>query len=423
MKRALTLASAALLLALCFGIFAGAASLGCGVEVLSAEASAVKTAKAGEKIKLCEEDFKSALAVTDFDSVTVTRLPKSSEGTLLLAGRRVKEGQTVKRRALVNLVFVPESKEVREASFGFVMNGAGAGEEVCFRLRFIDGGNGAPSIAEAASAALSVSTQSGIPLYGRLSGEDPDGDAVEFIPVIFPKNGSLSITDKSSGEYKYTPRADFCGTDAFGYVLRDEYGNYSEVARVSVTVGERFSSVVLLDMQERSEYGAAVAMCALGIMSPSERGGLYYFSPEERVTRAEFVMMAMKACGLSPTAELSPFFDDAEDIPEPLAAYVALAASVGIVDGDFGTEGLVFRPNDTVTKEEAAVIIARLLGIEGGEEAVLSPIDGVRPWASGQVWATVTLGIFDYSDGGFSGDTPLCRADVAECLYRLVKVK
>ncbi len=424
MKKALAFILAAASLALCFGVYAGAVSLGCGVEVVAEETFAVKTGRLGEKINLTAEDFKSALAVTDFKSITVTRLPKSSEGMLLLAGRRVKEGQTVKKRALSTLIFVPNDKEVTEASFDFVMNGAGAGGEIEFRLRFTDGKSSAPTIPDTEAVALKVNTQSGITYFGRLAGGDPDGDAVEFIPVIFPKRGSLTITDKEKGEYKYTPPADFCGTDSFRYVIRDEFGNYSEVGEVRVSVEQRLSSVVLLDMQERSEYGAAVAMCALGVMSHEERGGLCYFSPDERVTRAEFVMMAMKACGIIPSEELSPFFDDSKDIPEPTAGYVALAASRGIVDGDFGADGLVFRPNDTVTREEAAVIIARLLNIsQGAEEEAFLPIDGVKPWAAGQVWAMITLGIFELSDDGFSGESPLSRADAAECLYRFVKVK
>ncbi len=423
MKRTLafTLALAAIILS--FGIYAGAVSLGCGVEVVAEATTAVKTGRLGEKMKLTADDFKSALAVTDFDSVTVTRLPRSSEGTLLLAGRRIKEGQTVKKRALATFIFVPADKEVKEASFDFVMNGAGSGVTVTFRLRFTDGANSAPRVPESEAVGLTVNTQSGITLFGRLSGEDPDGDEIEFIPVIYPRRGALVISNREKGEYRYTPSGDFVGTDSFSYVVRDEYGNYSAVREVRVTVGERLSSVVLSDMQGRSEYGAAVAMCALGVMSAEERGSLCYFSPDGRVTRAEFVMMAMKACGITPSDELSPFFDDGEDIPTPLRGYVALAASRGIVDGDFGTEGLVFRPNDSVTREDAAVIMARLLNVTaGGEEEVFSPIDGVAPWAAGQVYAIITLGIFDIGDG-FSGGDVLSRAEVAECLYRLVKVK
>lgn len=424
MKRAIAfiLATAAVLLT--FAVYASAVSIGCGVEVTATGTTAIKTGRLGEKIKLTAEDFKSALSVTNFDSITVTRLPKSSEGTLLLGGRRVKEGQTVKRRALSNLIFVPESRNITEASFEFVMNGVGAESPVTFRLRFIEKGNGAPTVPSAETAAVSVSTQSGITVVGRLSGADPDGDEIEFIPVIYPRRGALIMKNRQTGEYEYTPTGDFIGTDSFSYVVRDEYGNFSEVREVRVTVGERLSPIILSDMNGRGEYNAAVAMCALGVMAHEERGGLCYFAPDERVTRAEFVAMSMKASGIIPTGGLIPFFDDTEDIPEAHRDYVALAASRGIVDGDFSAKGLIFRPNDTVTREEAAVIMARLLNLStGGEEAVFSPIDGVRPWAVGQVFAMLTLGIFDLDGDEFSGNSPMTRAEVAECLYRLVKVK
>ena len=419
MKRAIGLLLVFVFSVMGLSVFAEA-SMGCGIGVMAAGMGAVKSGGYGEKIRLLPEDFTRAACVTDFESITVTRLPMESEGTLLLAGRRVKSGQTVKKRALSNFIFVPKNRSVTEASFSFRINGAGTGEEICFTLRFTSDKGSAPTVAE--DAILSFSTQADIPIIGKLSGGDADGDRIEFITVVPPTSGALVISDRTTGNFTYTPMPGYVGRDEASYVIRDEYGNFSEVIGIVLNVGERLSSVVLSDMENRSEYGAAVAMCAMGIMGVSERGGLYYFSPDERVTRADFVMMAMKVCGIEPSGEKS-FFDDDAEVPAPMRGYISAAAKSGFIDGDFGDGGLVFRPNDTVTRLDAAVMLSRMLGISGGvEDEVFSPLDGVPCWAARWVSAAVTLGLFELSGEQFFGDEGLSRAEAAECLYRLAKV-
>lgn len=429
MKRRIT-ALAASIAALCMafalplfipGAAEGASRTGSGFEVIARGVSAVKTGRKGEKLAIGENDFKSALAVTDFDSVKITRLPDSNDGMLLQAGRRVRVGQVIKKRALATFIFVPDSKDVTEASFEFVLNGVGLELPVCFTVRLVDGGNTAPAVSVKSQE---ISTQSGVAYVGRLEGSDKDGDRLEFIPVVFPRRGALVISDRGTGEFSYTPNWDFVGYDRFTYIVRDEYGNFSAPCEIRVNVTERLSAVVFSDMLGRSEYGAAIAMDALGVIQGETRGNVSYFMPDGRVTRAEFVAMAMKLCGLTPVGDTTVFFDDGGDVPDAYTSYVAYAAVTGIVDGDLTDGRLVFRPNDSITRQEAAVIMARLIGVGGSkEDCEYSEIDGVKSWALPQVQAMLTLGVLDYTDGTFGADAPLTRAEVAEYLYRLGKVK
>jgi arylsulfatase A-like enzyme len=62
---------------------------------------------------------------------------------------------------------------------------------------------------------------------------DPDGDALSVASVTTPANGSAAIAGAS---VTYTPRADFCGADGFGYTASDGRGG-TAAASVSVTVG------------------------------------------------------------------------------------------------------------------------------------------------------------------------------------------
>jgi WD40 repeat protein len=55
------------------------------------------------------------------------------------------------------------------------------------------------------------------PLNDILGGYDGDGDALTFSIVDNPSNGSVSITDTSTGAFTYTPNTNYNGTDSFTY--------------------------------------------------------------------------------------------------------------------------------------------------------------------------------------------------------------
>ena len=387
----------------------------------SEEVKVIKTALYGQKLTFSDADFKRAYAITSFDTITVNTIPTSTEGTLLLAGRRVKEGQVIKRRNVAALVFVPASEEVELVSFNYTLSYDSVSTTGVCEMKFIDKVNYAPSVPEERESSLSIKTQSEISVYGRLEGSDPEGDALEYIIAAYPRNGSLSFTDREAGTYRYTPSDSFTGYDSFTYVLRDEYGNYSEPREVGIHIVERMSNEVYADMANRSEYNAAVAMSALGVMSGKTLGDEKYFMPDETVSRAEFVAMAMKASGMRADSTLNrTFFDDNTDIPTALVGYVATAQRLGIVDGDFTDAGLIFEPNRGITKNEAAIIISNILGLSQDTEGeVYFENASVSASARSSVIALFTLGIFDGDYESFSGTDTVTRAEAAEYLYRM----
>lgn len=401
--------------------FAGSALLGSGYEVVASDVRLIKTGLLGQKLSFSDSDFKSAYAITDFASVTVDTLPSSNEGTLLLAGRRVKEGQKIKRRNVGALVFVPASGEVAMASFDFTLSYGGTDTAGRCEMKFIDRINYAPKVPEEKESSLSLTTQAEISVYGHLEGSDPEGDRLEYIIAAYPKNGALTFTDREIGAYRYTPTDSFTGYDSFTYVLRDEYGNYSEPREVGIHIIERMSSEVYADMKDRSEYNAAVAMNALGVMNGRTLGDTKYFMPDETVSKAEFVAMAMKAYGMRADTSLTKtFFDDNTDIPAALVSYVATAQRLGIVDGDYTEAGLVFEPNRGITKNEAAKIITGILGLKTSEEdGIYFENATVSASARPSVAAMFTLGIFVGDIESFSGTEIVTRAEAAEYLYRM----
>lgn len=397
----------------CFGILSSAHGFGMALEVISDDVTMIKAGLFGRKIVFSDEDFKSALCISDFDSIKLEELPSSNAGTLLLSGRRVREGQQIKRKALSMLEFVPRSRGVTEASFVFSCDG---GSGVICTLKFTDKINYAPEHKDAGEESA-AKTYEAVSLFGRLYAEDPEGDDIEYIVVSYPKYGYIE-TD-NDGKYTYTPNAGYVGRDKFTYVVRDSFGNYTEPRTVKLSVYKRLSDVEYEDMVGKREHNAALAMTALGVMNGKVVGDKTYFCPDERLSRCEFVTMILKAQGIKADSTIKEtFFDDNADIPKALVSYIATAQRLNIIGGEFEDGRLVFKPNEEITKYECAKIISTLLGgAESGEEEVFMADDGVPVWARGSVSHMKTVGIFDSDEGGLAESAT--KADIAEYLYRL----
>ena len=399
------------------------AYFGSGASVIASDVSLIKTGLLGQSITFSDTDFKTALTTAQFDKITLSSLPSESEGTLMVGNRKAYTGQTIKRKNLSFLVFIPNGEDVTESSFEFKTESMDKTAITC-RLRFIDRVNYAPKIDTDTAQTLNVTTQTGISVYGQIEASDPEGDDIDYIIVTYPKHGSLTVTNAEAGEFCYTPDASYSGKDSFVFVVRDEYGNYSPPEKVSLKVTERMSEVVYVDMEDSKSYNAAVAMTAMGIMSGSRIGDDTYFSPDGSVSRAEFVAMAMKSLGIRPDTTLTEtFFDDNAEIQKSLVSYVATAARCGIVNGSFDSTGLKFRPNDSVTKCEAAIIMSNLLDLKS-DSAVFSEIDGIETvpvWARSHVGAMYSSGIFSKELSSNMNDA-LTREDTAEYLYRMINL-
>lgn len=395
-----------------------AALLSDGVAVLAEGEALVKSGYLGQTVTFCEADFRQALGVGKIDGITVVSLPDKESGTLKLAATPVAVGQEISAKVLSLLKFVPKDATVSEAAFSFTAGNLAGGAEIPCRIKLLEKQNKAPVTGEKAS--LAAETKKGISYYGTLCAADPDGDAVRYRVTSYPKHGALSLFDADSGEYRYTPAASFTGRDTFSFVAYDQYGNYSPVATVSVTVSARSSSLVYADMSgERGEL-ASLALTDAGVMLGRLSGDGMWFDPEETVSRGDFTVMAMKCAGITPTAGLTDTcFDDNGDIPASIRGYIATAQSRGYVTGSFDGNGLYFRASDPVSRAEAAVILCRVFGLDTkGGSAVYAPADAVPVWAAASVGVLSEAGALRANaDGSLAGKSPLSRADAADMLY------
>lgn len=375
----------------------------------------------GNDYYFSEDVFARALNTAQVASITVVSLPDVTAGELLMGSERVSAGQSIGAEQLQLLSFVAASDDVQSTSFVFAP--ADGNYEMTCNVHVLGQINYAPTVSLAGGAALAVSTHRDLVGYGNMTAYDPEGDALIFEVVSAPKNGIVVMVDRANGEYVYLPRRGFKGEDSFCYVARDCYGNYSAAATVSVQVSELSTSVVYADMVDRREYNAALTMTEAGIMQGRAQGDAVCFAPDEPVSRAEFLVMAMKTMGVGsvPTVEKTAFYDDAEISAED-RGYVAAAFSLGYIKGTTDKAGnLCFAPNETVTRAEAAVILSRM--VEGDAPEVTPAFadgDDIPAWASEAIATLSSRGILTTTGGAISPNATVTRAQVAAMLCALM---
>ena len=110
MKKRILLLLLAVLIALTTTVSASAAVLlSDGISVIADGASMIKGAVAGDTVRFSATDFKQAMGLRRFESITLTSLPDGECGTLYFGKEAVTVGATVPRASLDNLSFVPKN--------------------------------------------------------------------------------------------------------------------------------------------------------------------------------------------------------------------------------------------------------------------------------------------------------------------------
>ena len=178
------------------------------------------------------------------------------------------------------------------------------------------------------------------------------------------------------------------------------------------------------DVKNHANKAAIEALASRGIINGMGQGT---FMPNKTMTRAEFAAIVTRALGL--TAKDTKVFSD---VPSSkwYAGYIGTANSSGIVNGVGNGK---FNPEGTITRQEAAAMVARaakLCGLDTTMDAVatrnmLAQFGDYRSAAS---WATESLafcysaGILDQSDLNIQPTKAILRCEIAQMLYNMLVV-
>ncbi len=110
------------------------------------------------------------------------------------------------------------------------------------------------------------------------------------------------------------------------------------------------------DVTEDWQIPLVVKAKELGIISGQTIDGKLIFRPNDIITRAEAMKILLKAAGYKTDASTTDFTDVTEDWQIPL---VVKAQELGFISGQIINGKLVFRPNDTITRAEVTKIIVK----------------------------------------------------------------
>lgn len=139
------------------------------------------------------------------------------------------------------------------------------------------------------------------------------------------------------------------------------------------------------------------------------------FQPNGTVTRAEFIKLVNRTLGFTAESEIS--FSDVTE-RDWFHAEVARAVAAGYAQGSGG----LFRPNQPVTRTEAAAMLARAAGLAAKEERADAFADAasIPAWAKGSVGAAAEAGYMTgYPDGAFGALGSITRAEAVVTLDRV----
>lgn len=160
-----------------------------------------------------------------------------------------------------------------------------------------------------------------------------------------------------------------------------------------------------------------------GYMSGDTENGKTVARPNDPVTRGELLTMLVRAAGLyDASIDYSTTFADAQN--GWYATYVGCAETAGIIAGD--AEGTA-RPKDKITREEAAIFIAKAFKVDvaiGGSTEYVTDFNKTSTWAQDYVAAIVNNGTsIGYPVGDsyeFQASNEITRGEVAAMINKYI---
>jgi len=191
--------------------------------------------------------------------------------------------------------------------------------------------------------------------------------------------------------------------DSFSsYVVVENKVSFKDIASVEAWAGREISVVA-----------------AKGAIEGKSEG---QFAPKDKVTRAEFAKMLIRALDLENGSATEGFAD--VDPAAWYAPYVAAAAQLKIINGRSDTK---FDPNATITRAEMATMIARALKVSQGASNVADVNAALKDFAdAGKINASLKDGVAFATThkivvgnaGKFLPNNNATRAEAAVIIYR-----
>jgi hypothetical protein len=225
---------------------------------------------------------------------------------------------------------------------------------------------------------------------------------------VDPTKYDLVICWYDSANNKWVPldniEVDWAGNRVSGQV--DHFTKFAVIAVEKAVV----PTTDLTDIKGHWAFNEIVSLVDLKVLSgyPDKT-----FKPNNDISRAEFATVIVKALKLEAKAG-KVFADTANHWAKD---FIATANAYGIINGYSDSS---FGPNDPITREQMAVMIANALKLSGSSTSIsFTDANSISDWAKDAVAVVAEKGIITgYPDGSFKPDGKLTRAEAASVTVR-----
>ncbi len=142
-----------------------------------------------------------------------------------------------------------------------------------------------------------------------------------------------------------------------------------------------------------------------------------YIYPDSNITRAQLAAMLTRTFGFSVTG--TGGFSDVSET-DWFAPYVAAATEYGFMNGSDG----MFRPNDTITRQEAITAIARAFSIAPSQSTLegYADADETADWAKGYFAALTERGVISGDGDMLYPDSYITKKETAAVIKRCAEL-
>lgn len=192
-------------------------------------------------------------------------------------------------------------------------------------------------------------------------------------------------------------------------IVTSESGKETTEYTLNLTTGDMFSDVA----DDQWYYDYVLEAAELGIVKGNPDGT---FKPNNPVTRAAFALMTVRMLGVDEDGLkfTTTAFTDVNDETYNAAA-IQYCAEKGLIGGDGDGK---FRPNDSITRQEAAKIIAEALELTETDDELFADDSLIHEWAEDYVYQCKAAGIFggDAGTGNFRPTDAISRAETAKIM-------
>lgn len=199
--------------------------------------------------------------------------------------------------------------------------------------------------------------------------------------------------------------------------------------RVNVDYAAKFAvysyePVVMTDMANHWSSSYVRRLAGMNVLAGYPDGS---FRPDASTTRYEFAKMLTSALGIEADSLNTNFSDDA-NIPSWAKPHIAAAVEAGLIQGYEEAGTASFKGERTVTRAEAAIMVANALqhyGIDTvsstGKVPSLKDALDIPSWAKPSVELALSAGVLSgYEDGTFWAGQTITRGEAAAMIYKLL---